>query len=284
MTARNITSPELRHLHYKNWRLKICNWQLYFSSCLPQGNLRILLISSPACLVTLACVAGKISSLLLFLGVGAARRLGAFSKWNWNPTCLNCSFPASPSLFAGFWWNPAITKCHGTEKILGYRLYRGVFAIAKQSGPRGRNVERRKGRAWRNALMPPIHPRSSYKIFSWIAWAWYWKSAILSTALRICQHEDIWHQNGITEWQHQRHVSRFCCIPPPPSPPGHRFSFLTRFFALFPHCGVSSRLSKFGQSQIEKIFWMNDNALYGCIWIMNNNIKWIQIISNNASF
>ena len=23
-TARNITSPELRHLHYKNWRLKIC--------------------------------------------------------------------------------------------------------------------------------------------------------------------------------------------------------------------------------------------------------------------
>ena len=139
----NITSPELRHLHYKNWRLKICNWQLYFSSCLPQGNLRIFSISSPACLVTLACAAGKISSLLLFLGVGAARRLGAFSKWNWNPACLNCSFPASPSLFAGFWWNPAITKCHGTEKILGYRLYRGVFAIAKQSGPRGRNVGRR---------------------------------------------------------------------------------------------------------------------------------------------
>ena len=27
--------------------------------------------------------------------------------------------------------------------------------------------------------------------------AWYWKSAILSTALRICQHEDIW---PITAW------------------------------------------------------------------------------------
>ena len=62
-TAQNITSPELRHLHYKIWRLKIYIWQLYFSSCSPNGDLRIFLISSPACLVTLACVAGKISSL-----------------------------------------------------------------------------------------------------------------------------------------------------------------------------------------------------------------------------
>ena len=62
-TARNIPSPELRHLHYKNWRLKICIWRLYFSSCLPKGDLMIFLNSSPACLVTLACVAGKISSL-----------------------------------------------------------------------------------------------------------------------------------------------------------------------------------------------------------------------------
>ena len=58
-TARNITSPELRHLHYKNWWLKICIWRL----CLPKGDLRIILNSSLACLVTLACVAGKISSL-----------------------------------------------------------------------------------------------------------------------------------------------------------------------------------------------------------------------------
>ena len=94
----------------------------------------------------------------------SARRLGAFSKSNWNPACLNCSFPDSHSLFAGFWWNPAITKCHGTQKILGYRLYSGVFAIAKQSGPRG-SLGRRKGRAWRNALMPPIHPHSYFKIF-----------------------------------------------------------------------------------------------------------------------
>ena len=62
-TARNITSPELRHLHYKNWRLKICIWRLYFSSCSPNGDLRIFLILSPACLVTLPCVAGKVSSL-----------------------------------------------------------------------------------------------------------------------------------------------------------------------------------------------------------------------------
>ena len=62
-TVQNITSPELRHLHYKNWPLKICIWRLYFSTCSPKGDLRIFLISSPACLVSLPCVAGKISSL-----------------------------------------------------------------------------------------------------------------------------------------------------------------------------------------------------------------------------
>ena len=86
------------------------------------------------------------------------------------------------------------------------------------------------------------------------------------------QHEDIWHQNGITEWQHQRHVSRLCYIPSPPLQ-ATAFSFLTLFFALFPDCGAGSRLSKFGQSEIEKIFWMKDNVLYSCIWIMNDNIK-----------
>ena len=181
-TKRNITSPELRHLHYQNWRLKICIWWLYFSSCSPQANLRIFSISSPACLVTLVCVAGKISSLFaVVFRCRGRKKLGAFSKSNWNPACLNCSFPASPSLFAGFWWNPTITKCHGTKKIVGYRLYSGVFAIAKQSRPRG-SLGRRKGRAWRNALMKPIQPHSSFKIFSRIVWAWCWKSAILSTA------------------------------------------------------------------------------------------------------
>ena len=46
-TAQNIRSPELRHLHYTNWQLKICIWRLYFSSWWPKGNLRIFLISSP---------------------------------------------------------------------------------------------------------------------------------------------------------------------------------------------------------------------------------------------
>ena len=46
-TARNTTSPELRHLHDSNWRLKICIWRLYFSSWSPKGDLRIFLISSP---------------------------------------------------------------------------------------------------------------------------------------------------------------------------------------------------------------------------------------------
>ena len=46
-TARNITRPELRHLHYTNWRLKICIWQLYFSRLSWKGDRRILLISSP---------------------------------------------------------------------------------------------------------------------------------------------------------------------------------------------------------------------------------------------
>ena len=47
VTARNITSTELRHLHYKNWRLKICIWWLFFSSCSPQGNLRIFFNFKP---------------------------------------------------------------------------------------------------------------------------------------------------------------------------------------------------------------------------------------------
>ena len=38
---------ELRHLHYTNWRLKICIWQLYFSSWSPKGDLRIYIILSP---------------------------------------------------------------------------------------------------------------------------------------------------------------------------------------------------------------------------------------------
>ena len=37
---------ELRHLHYSNWRLKICIWRLYFSSWSPKGDLRIYIISS----------------------------------------------------------------------------------------------------------------------------------------------------------------------------------------------------------------------------------------------
>ena len=37
----------VHHLHYTNWRLKICMWQLYFSSWSPEGNLRIFLILSP---------------------------------------------------------------------------------------------------------------------------------------------------------------------------------------------------------------------------------------------
>ena len=46
--AKCITSPELRHLHYRNWRLKICISRLYVSSWSPKGDLRIFLISSPA--------------------------------------------------------------------------------------------------------------------------------------------------------------------------------------------------------------------------------------------
>ena len=55
-TARNTTSPELRHLHDSNWRLKICIWRLYFSSWSPKGDLRIFLISSPVFLGVLSVV------------------------------------------------------------------------------------------------------------------------------------------------------------------------------------------------------------------------------------
>ena len=37
---------DLRHLHYTNWLLKICIWQLYFSSWSPRGNLRIFSFSA----------------------------------------------------------------------------------------------------------------------------------------------------------------------------------------------------------------------------------------------
>ena len=55
-TAPNIAIPELRHLHYTNWRLKICIWRLYFSSWSPKGDLRIFLISSPVFLGVLSVV------------------------------------------------------------------------------------------------------------------------------------------------------------------------------------------------------------------------------------
>ena len=56
-TAPNIAIPELRHLHYTNWRLKICIWRLYFSSWSPKGDLRIFLISSHVeCAKVLECV------------------------------------------------------------------------------------------------------------------------------------------------------------------------------------------------------------------------------------
>ena len=48
-TARNIRGPdyELRHLHYTNWRLKICIWRLYFSSWSPKGDLTIFFNFEP---------------------------------------------------------------------------------------------------------------------------------------------------------------------------------------------------------------------------------------------
>ena len=47
---------ELRHLHFTNWRLKICIWQLYFSGWSPRGDLKIFLISSPAAPILLNVV------------------------------------------------------------------------------------------------------------------------------------------------------------------------------------------------------------------------------------
>ena len=35
---------ELRHLHFTNWRLKICIWWLYFSGWSPKGDLKIFFI------------------------------------------------------------------------------------------------------------------------------------------------------------------------------------------------------------------------------------------------
>ena len=75
--------------------------------------------------------------------------------------------PLAIACLQDFYGTPALTKCHDTIKIVHYS---GVFAVAKQSELRG-SLGRRKGRAWRNALMPPVHPRPYFKIFSRIVGA-----------------------------------------------------------------------------------------------------------------
>ena len=79
------------------------------------------------------------------------------------------------------------------------------------------------------------------KIFSRIVGVWYWKTAILSIALQICQHEDIW---PIREWfqklvSWKGSVKLKACLqallpfPPPLSTAGGFFSLL-----LTPKCFV----------------------------------------------
>ena len=51
---------ELRHLHFTNWRLKICIWRLYFSGWSPKGDLKIFLISSPE--IPFWLLLGKVST------------------------------------------------------------------------------------------------------------------------------------------------------------------------------------------------------------------------------
>ena len=47
-TIKHFQKAEPKHyFDYTNWRLKICIWQLKFSSYSPQGDLTIFLISSP---------------------------------------------------------------------------------------------------------------------------------------------------------------------------------------------------------------------------------------------
>ena len=51
-TTQNITSPELHHLQYTKWQLRICIWRLYVSSWSPKGDLKIFLNFEP-------CIVGK---------------------------------------------------------------------------------------------------------------------------------------------------------------------------------------------------------------------------------
>ena len=231
-TTRNITSPELRDLHYKNWRLKIGIWRLYFSSCLPKGDLRICLNSSPACLVTLACVAGKISSLFaVVFRCQGRKKIGSIQQVKLKPACLNCSFPASPSLFAGFWWNPTITKCHATKKIVGYRLYSGVFAIVKQSGPREslerRKVEPEEMRCCRQSTLvhllksfPELHEHD-------IERAWYCPQSRESVNMKTFDTRMV-SQNGSIKG-----MSLGSAASPHLSPPGHCFFLFDPVFSPF---------------------------------------------------
>ena len=46
-TISDFWSHPIRWAAYTNWCLKICIWQLYFSSWSPKGDLRIFLILSP---------------------------------------------------------------------------------------------------------------------------------------------------------------------------------------------------------------------------------------------
>ena len=86
-------------------------------------------------------------------------------------------------------------------------------------------------------------------LFSRIVGAWNWKSAILSKAPRICQHEDIlpiraWYQN-LVSWNCGIKSMSPGSAALSPSPDHHSarfarryFSYLTPFFAFFHHCGA----------------------------------------------
>ena len=126
-----------------------------------------------------------------------------------------------------------VRSWHGTKKIVRYSRF---FALAKQSEPRGS--------LGRRLFTGTVKPH--YKNFM---------TCLDIERVRYCpQHREsvnmktfdtrMVSQNGSIKGMS---LGSAASTTSPPPLQATTFSFLTLFFALFPHCEAGSRLSKFGQ-------------------------------------
>ena len=115
-----------------------------------------------------------------------------------------------------------------------------------------------------------------WKIFSRIVGTWYWKSAILSTAPRICQHEDIgpiraWYQN-LVSWNGCIKGMSPGSATLSPFPGNHSahfahcyFSYLTPFVAFSPTAKPCPRLISHKIALVSSVMEHSAHELFCCL-------------------